>query len=260
MCVCPPSSFLSTFPAIDRNTSLTGAPPPPPPLQAGLAFTNTQLGAASGMLAWNLAEIVFMGQTWGSGRPTAVGAATGAVAGLVGITPGAGLVAPMWAIFIGVFTAWACFPAPMVVKKLLGVDDCLDCFALHGVGGMVGAALTGLFANPSFSGATDAAGRPAQGSFYFNAILLGKQCAGISATVLYTAVGTSVIFWVLWALATLCKDRMDLAPEHRKEPDSSQHGEAAYYKAATPNPKAAEDGVALRGVDPASKAEQGGKE
>lgn len=197
---------------------------------AGLALTNTQLGAAAAMLTWNALEIV-AGEKWFQGRPTAVGAATGAIVGLVGITPSAGFVAPMWALFIGFFTVLPAFPAGHLVKRFLGVDDCLDCFAIHGVGGAVGSALTGLFANPGISAAVDMVGKPAQGSFYGQAILLGKQCAGISATVLYTAVATSVIFWVLWALAKALGDTMDLSPENRNFPDSSQHGEAAYFKA-----------------------------
>ena len=182
------------------------------------------------MLTWNVLEMVAGGESkWFAGRATAVGCATGAVAGLVGITPSCGLVAPMWAIFIGFFTALAAFPAPRLVKKLLGVDDCLDCFAVHGVGGMVGAALSGLFANSWVSDAKYPTGAYIDGSFYHNPILLAKQCAGISVTVLYTAVATSVIFGALWALARACGDRMELAKEERDFPDASQHGESAYY-------------------------------
>jgi Amt family ammonium transporter len=205
---------------------------------AGLAFTNTQLGAAAGMLTWNALEIV-AGEKWFQGRPSAVGAATGAIVGLVGITPSAGFVAPMWALFIGFFTVLPAFPAGHLVKRFLGVDDCLDCFAIHGVGGAVGSALTGLFANAGISANVDQTSMPAQGSFYGQAILLGKQCAGISATVLYTVVATSVIFWVLWALAKALRDTIDLSPENRNFPDSSQHGETAYFKDKASAPSAA---------------------
>lgn len=111
---------------------------------ASLAFINTQQAPAFSMLAWALLEITFGEGGWFTGRPTAIGAATAAIVGLVGITPSAGLVSPMWAAFIGAYTAASVYAFPKLVRRL-GFDDRLDTFAVHGIGGMVGSALTGLF-------------------------------------------------------------------------------------------------------------------
>jgi Amt family ammonium transporter len=171
------------------------------------------------MLVWNLMEVVFDGETLGQGFPTAIGTATAIVAGLVGITPGAGLVAPMWAIFIGSFTAASVFFAPRLLKKYLGVNDVLDCFAVHGIGGMVGAALTGLFANPTYGSAT------AVGSFYRNAVQLGIQCAGITVTIVYSAIGTALIYGFLYLIARGLGQTLSIPAG--MSPDVSQHGEKA---------------------------------
>lgn len=195
---------------------------------AGLALTNTQFGAAMAMFTWNILETVFDGEKgFGSGYPTAIGCATGAVVGLVGITPSAGLVSPMWALFIGFFTALSVFFVPRVLKRFLGINDTLDCFAVHGVGGMVGAALTGLFADPRYSnGYVTTAGIAAQGSFFGVPKQLGIQCAGISVTILMSAVSTAVIYFTLAALAKLLNTSM-LIPAGLS-PDVSQHGQKAY--------------------------------
>jgi Amt family ammonium transporter len=187
--------------------------------QAGLALTNTQLATGAAMLIWNLMEVVFDGETLGQGFPTAIGTATAIVAGLVGITPSAGLVAPMWAIFIGSFTAASVFFAPRLLKKYLGVNDVLDCFAVHGVGGMVGAALTGLFANPTYSNIA------AVGSFYRNAVQLGIQCAGITVTIVYSAIGTALIYGFLYLIARGLGQTLSVPSG--MAPDVSQHGEKA---------------------------------
>lgn len=173
---------------------------------ASLAFTNTQLSAACAMVTWNVLEIVFSKHGLFKGRATAVGAASGVLCGLVGITPACGYVDPMWALFFGFFTSLGVFFVPEVMRKL-GADDRLDAFGFHGVGGAIGSALTGLFANGMYSGTdpinvlgaatvNNGAGPAPYGSFYGNAVLLGKQCAAISVTILFAAVGTSIIFWV----------------------------------------------------------------
>ena len=174
------------------------------------------------MLTWNVMEILTRGTSLGRGRPTAVGAATGAIVGLVGVTPAAGLVSPMWATFIGAFTAVSVFFSPALIKRLTGVDDTLDCFAIHGLGGMVGSALTGLFANASYSGG-------ASGSFYGNAVSLGKQCAATSVVILYCTIATTIIFWTLWAAARVLGDTLDLPESAMGQADISLHGELAYF-------------------------------
>jgi Amt family ammonium transporter len=203
--------------------------------QAGLAFTNTQLGAAAALLTWNVMEIVFNNSEKGyfKGRPTAVGSAMGTVAGLVGITPACGWVSPMWAIFIGFFTSMGVFFVPRLMRKFTGVDDVLDCFAVHGVGGMIGAALTGLFANPSYhNGAYQGVtGAVFKGSFYGQAERLGIQCAGISVTILVSVVGTGLIYAVLWAIAKALGDTVHIPLELQGNSDASLHGEQAYFGA-----------------------------
>lgn len=198
---------------------------------AGLALTNTQLAAAAAMLSWNLLEISFDGETFFNGFPTAIGTATGIVAGLVGITPSAGFVSPMWANFIGFFTALGVFFAPRLLKKYCRVNDTLDCFAVHGIGGMIGSALTGLFANVSFNATTNGANDAANGSFYRNARQLGIQCLGITVTVVFSAVGTAIIFGALWLIAKLLKQTLSIPAN--LAPDISQHGEKAYQSSTT---------------------------
>ncbi|MDO4851231.1 MAG: ammonium transporter [Actinomycetota bacterium] len=112
---------------------------------AALALLNTVASSASGMLAWMLVERLRMG------KPTLVGACTGLVAGLVGITPAAGFVEPWAAIVIGIVTSPCCFLAISVVKRKVGYDDALDAFGCHSVGGVVGGLLTGVFCVPELS-------------------------------------------------------------------------------------------------------------
>jgi ammonium transporter, Amt family len=108
---------------------------------AANAFVTTHFGAAAAALGWLLAEWLIQG------KPTVLGGISGAVAGLVGITPAAGFVTPMSALLIGLIAGIVCFVAVTEVKKKLGYDDSLDAFGVHGVGGFTGAILTGVFAN-----------------------------------------------------------------------------------------------------------------
>ena len=113
---------------------------------AGSAFLATHLSAAAGLLAWNLAEV------FTEGKPTVLGAASGAVAGLVGITPAAGFVGPMPAIVIGLIAGALCFFG-LRLKTKFGFDDALDVVGVHGVGGTTGALLTGVFASTAINAA-----------------------------------------------------------------------------------------------------------
>ncbi len=115
---------------------------------AGMAMTVTQIATAAAALAWMFAEWII------KGKPSALGAASGAVAGLVAITPASGFVLPGAAIVIGVAAGVICFWASTSLKHMLGYDDSLDTFGVHGVGGIVGALLTGVFAYGPLSGAT----------------------------------------------------------------------------------------------------------
>jgi ammonium transporter, Amt family len=192
---------------------------------AARAFVNTQHGAAMAMMTWGAMEVIFNGDKWFSGRPTAVGAAMGAVIGLVGVTPACGYVSSMWALFIGFFTVVVCFFAPRFVR-FIGIDDRLDAFACHGVGGMVGSLLTGLFASKEL-GASAVDG----GFFGDGGVLFGKQIVAILVTVAMSAVFTSLIYWFLVLVArVLFKTDIRIPDEASHEVDASQHGEKAYFR------------------------------
>jgi ammonium transporter, Amt family len=152
-----------------------------------------------------------------SGRPTMLGAATGAVAGLVAITPGAGFVRPMPAIIIGGIAGIVCFYA-VVMKSRFGYDDSLDVVAVHGVGGTWGAFATGLFT----SVAVNPAGK--DGLFLGNAAALGPQIVGIVATWVYAAVGT----WVLLKILDATMGLRVSGEDEQMGLDLSQHNEAGY--------------------------------
>jgi Amt family ammonium transporter len=185
-------------------------------------MANTHMAASSAMMTWGVLEWAFpLNAPFFSGRPTSIGAACGAVVGLVAITPACGYVTIMWGIFIAFFAAICVFFVQRNIK-VLGVDDRLDVFAFHGVAGMVGTALTGLFA-------TTSADSPVDGAFYGSR---GKQfavqLAGISTTILLCTVGTTVIFHALALLARALGQDMRIS--HTVEDiDASQHGESAYY-------------------------------
>lgn len=153
---------------------------------ATVAFVATNAGAAAAGLVWVLMEWVL------GGKPTAVGLATGAVAGLVGITPAAGFVTPIGALLIGGITAFCCFYA-IRIKNKLGIDDALDTFPVHGVGGTVGALLTGLFATTE----VNAAG--ANGLIFGNPAQLWKQLVAIAIAYVVAGVGTFVLLKILQA-------------------------------------------------------------
>ena len=178
---------------------------------ASLAMLNTIVATAAGVIAWTLVEAVI------KGKPSALGAATGAIAGLVGVTPAAGSVGPLGAIVIGLACGAICVWAVTGLKRLLGVDDSLDVFGVHGVAGIIGAVLTGVFSASSLGGTGLAEG------------------VGISAQVGVQIV--SVVFTVVWcaivtAIAMLAaKFTVGLRVSEESERiglDITTHGESAY--------------------------------
>ena len=179
---------------------------------AANAFVTTNTAAAAALTVWMLIDHAR------TGRSTAVGAATGAVVGLVAITPAAGYVTPLAAIAIGVLGAGASYAA-MQFRARTKVDDALDVFACHGVAGITGALLTGVFAtravNPSGADGL-LAGHPAQ---------LGVQAVAVAGAIVIAGAGTAAIFGVLRAFGSL---RVTLADEIAGI-DVSQHGEQAYH-------------------------------
>jgi Amt family ammonium transporter len=158
---------------------------------AALAVATTNAAAAAGALSWMLLE------GWRERKVTVVGGASGAVAGLVAITPAAGFVSPVAALAIGALSAVACAYAVEWNRRRLRIDDSLDAFSVHGVGGLLGALLTGVFA----SKALNAAG--ADGLLHGHAGLLVVQALAVGAVALYAALGTWVILRLLDAVMDL---------------------------------------------------------
>ena len=184
------------------------------------AFVATHFGAAAATLGWMAAE------WWKSGKPSALGAISGAVAGLVAITPAAGFVKPMHALAIGFAAGIVCYLMVGVVKHKFGYDDTLDAFGVHGAGGTLGAILTGVFATSAVNDALkDAAGKPqALGWIDGHAGQVMNQAIGVAIAWAIAIVGTLVILkicdWTLGVRAEPMDETQGL--------DLSMHGEEAY--------------------------------
>ncbi|MBL9023651.1 MAG: ammonium transporter [Myxococcales bacterium] len=183
---------------------------------AAVAFLNTHMGAAGGALGWVIVE-------WRhGGKPTALGVASGLVAGLVAITPAAGFVAPWAALVIGIVSGAACFGA-VLVKYRLGYDDTLDAFGVHGVGGVVGALLTGVFAEAhTYSDATAPVG--ADGLIKGGFKQLGVQAVTTVVAAAYAGLAT----WVLLRAIDRFIGVRVAEGDEREGLDTSLHGEEGY--------------------------------
>jgi Amt family ammonium transporter len=184
------------------------------------AFVNTHFATAAAAIGWSIAEWIR------NGKPTALGAISGAVAGLVAITPASGFVQPMSALAIGLIAGVVCFTMVFIVKSLFGYDDSLDAFGVHGAGGTVGALLTGIFAasviNPVFK---DAAGNPLpSGAIDGHWGQLLNQAAGVGIAWSISIVGTLVLLFVVDKLFGLRVSAEDEAAGL----DLSQHNEEGY--------------------------------
>ncbi|HEX9135661.1 MAG TPA: ammonium transporter [Nitrospirota bacterium] len=178
---------------------------------AGAAFINTNTATAMAAISWMVVEWMH------SGKPTVLGLASGAVGGLVAITPAAGFVNIIGAIIIGIAAGVIPFFAVAKMKPLFGYDDTLDAFGIHGVGGTIGAILTGVFADPAINEA-------GKGLLYGNPIQVWIQIKAVAVTLLYSGVMTFIIFMVLKAVVGIRAD----AEEEYVGLDESQHGEKAY--------------------------------
>lgn len=183
---------------------------------ATVAFVATNCGAAAAGLVWILMEWVLIG------KPTAVGLATGLVAGLVGVTPAAGFVTPAAALLIGGITAFCCYYA-IRIKNKLGIDDALDTFPVHGVGGTVGAILTGIFAT------TDVNPAGANGLLYGNPGQLLKQIAAVAIAYVIAGVGTFILLKILHAIMGL----RVAAEVETQGLDPTEHSEVGYGEQLT---------------------------
>ena len=157
---------------------------------AGMAMLVTQIATAAAALAWMFAEWV------SHGKPSVLGIASGAVAGLVAITPASGTAGPMGALAIGVAAGVFCFLASTRLKRKLGYDDSLDVFGVHAVGGIVGAILTGMFAFPSLGGVWDPGDKTIGAQLWI-------QTKGVLFTVVFTGVGSFVLLKLVDVLVGL---------------------------------------------------------
>ncbi|MBC7431198.1 MAG: ammonium transporter [Rubritepida sp.] len=185
--------------------------------RAGMAMVVTMIAAAAGTLAWLLAEAMF------KGKPSALGAISGAVAGLVAITPASGWVFPGAALVIGVAAGVICFWASTSLKKAMGYDDSLDAWGVHGVGGIVGALLTGVFAVGTLY-VTDGNAEKAMtysGWLAGNADMLWIQAKSVLATLAYSAVTTFILLKIVDVVVGLRISE----EEEREGLDVTQHGE-----------------------------------
>jgi Amt family ammonium transporter len=189
---------------------------------AALAFLNTYLATACAVLSWSLGEAIF------KGKPTMLGGASGAVAGLVAITPAAGNVGVGGAFVIGLVAGIVCLWGVSGLKKLLRADDSLDVFGVHAVGGIVGALLTGVFNDPSLGG-------PGYVSDWVTASVVAAKDYSIAGqlwiqakAVLLTIVWSGVVAFIAYKLVDLTIGLRVTEEEEREGLDTSSHGEAAY--------------------------------
>jgi Amt family ammonium transporter len=178
---------------------------------AGAAFINTNSAAAMAAISWMFVEWMH------TKKPTVLGLASGAVAGLVAITPAAGFVNINGALIIGLLAGIVPYFAVAAIKPKLGYDDSLDAFGIHGVGGILGAILTGIFADPSVN-------ELGKGLLYGNPGQLLTQIIAVVVTMVYSAVATLIIFAIVKAITGI-----RVHEEHEITGlDESQHGEKAY--------------------------------
>lgn len=170
---------------------------------AGAAMLNTQVATAAAALAWMFAEWMIVK------KPSVLGIISGAVAGLVAVTPASGFVNPTGALIIGIVAGVGCYLAAAQLKRRLGYDDSLDAFGVHGVGGIIGALLTGVFADPAIN------------SLGANHSIV-TQFYGVAVTVVWTAVASWVILMVVKVLVGLRPSEQD----EEEGLDITQHGES----------------------------------
>jgi len=176
-------------------------------LQAGMAMTVTQIATAVAAFTWMLVEWM------ARGKPTVIGICSGAVAGLVAITPASGFVGPVGSMAIGVAAGVLCYWGVTGLKRILGADDALDCFGVHGVGGIVGALLTGVFAIEQYGGTA--------GLIEGNAAQMMNQVKGILVVIVYDAIVSLVLLKIIDAIIGLrVSDEVE-----REGLDLALHGE-----------------------------------
>jgi Amt family ammonium transporter len=178
---------------------------------AALAFVNTLLATAAAVLAWSVGEAL------AKGKASMLGAASGAVAGLVAITPACGTVGPMGAIVIGIAAGFVCLWGVNGLKRMLGADDSLDVFGVHGVGGILGALLTGVFSAASLGGV--------KGDDYSIASQVLIQAEGVLITIVWSA----VVAFIAYKIVDMVIGLRVSEESEREGLDIAAHGETAYH-------------------------------
>lgn len=182
---------------------------------AGLAFVNTVLATAAATLSW------IAGEALHKGKASMLGAASGAVAGLVAVTPAAGFVGPMGSIVIGLIAGLVCLWGVGGLKRLLNVDDAFDVFGVHGVGGIIGAILTGVFASQGLGGT---------GGLTPDTFSMGAQVWIQVKSVLFTIVWSGVVAFIAYKIADLLVGLRVSEEAEREGLDITSHGETAYNR------------------------------
>ena len=179
---------------------------------AGLVLLTTQLCTAASVLGWLFIELITRG------KPTMLGGASGAVAGLVAITPACAFVGPMGAIVLGAITGVVCFFACTKIKSAFGYDDSLDVFGVHGVGGIIGAIGAGILCAPGFGGVG-----------YAEGVTMGSQVAiqieGVVITILWSGIASLILIKIIDGIVGI----RPTEDEEREGLDAASHGEAAYH-------------------------------
>lgn len=188
---------------------------------ASLAMINTFVATAAAAVSWCIVE------SFARGKASMLGGASGAVAGLVAVTPAAGFVGPMGAIVLGLIVSPICYFFVDVVKNKFGYDDSLDVFGVHGIGGIIGAIGTGILVNPALGGAgiVDYSTPDFAASYAGTATQVWAQFKGVLTTVIWSGVGSAVIFKIVDVVIGL---RASVEAE-REGLDLASHGEAAYH-------------------------------
>ena len=179
---------------------------------AALAMMNTQLATAAAVLGWTFAEWMV------KGKPSLLGAASGAIAGLVAITPACGNAGPMGAIALGAIAGVLCFAAVAYLKRAVGYDDSLDVFGVHAIGGIVGALGIGILASPGLGGAGFASGVASVGAQFTN------QAIAVGFTLIYTAIAS----YILLKLIDMTIGLRVTDEAETEGLDIAEHGESAY--------------------------------
>ncbi|MFO0243883.1 MAG: ammonium transporter [Betaproteobacteria bacterium] len=179
---------------------------------AGLVLVNTQVATAAAVLGWMFAEWIFRG------KPSMLGAASGAVAGLVAVTPACGFIGPMGGILLGLIAGVLCFWAVTTLKGLFGYDDSLDVFGVHGIGGIIGAILTGVLMAPGLGGVG-----------YPEGITMGAQLWIQTKSVLITIVWSGVVSFILYKIVDMIVGLRVTEDKEREGLDITEHGETAYH-------------------------------